>query len=291
MERLKIYYELTKPGIVFSNTLAVVAGAFLAGSVTHWMSFSAFLGVVLGTALIIASACVINNYTDRGIDAKMARTKHRPLVNGRVSGAAALTYGVVLGVLGFGLLIIFTNLLTLTLGLLAYVVYTLLYGLSKRASEHGTLVGSIAGALPPVAGYTAITNRLDVAALLLFVVWAAWQMAHFYSIAIFRRAEYRSAGVPILTVTRGVQPAKEQIVIYVAAYLVAIFELTVAGYVGLTFLVVMAAIGAIWLGLAIRLLLTRGEAREVSNARRLFGFSLVTLLVMCSMIAAGGFLP
>lgn len=291
MERIKTYYELIKPGIVLSNTLATVAGAFLAGSVTGWLPLSVFLGAVLGTAFVIASACVINNYTDRGIDTKMARTKTRPLVSGRVSGAAALTYGVILGLIGFGLLIVFTNLLTLTLGLVAYIVYTLFYGLSKRASEHGTLIGSIAGALPPVAGYAAITNQLDVATLILFVIWVAWQMAHFYSIAIFRRSEYQAAGVPLLTVTRGIQPAKEQIVIYAAAYIVAIFELTIAGFTGIVFLIVMGAIGAIWLALSIKLLRTHDENREIMAARKLFGFSLVTLVVMCTMIAAGGFLP
>lgn len=291
MERLKAYFELTKPGIVFSNTLATIAGVFLAASATGWISLSTFLGVVVGTALIIASACVTNNYTDRGIDAKMARTQARALVTGRFSGMAALTYSVILGILGFGLLIVFTNLLTLTLGLVAYIVYTLFYGLSKRASEHGTLVGSIAGALPPVAGYVAITNRLDVASLLIFVIWVAWQMAHFYSIAIFRRREYQAAGVPLLTVTRGVQPAKEQIVIYAAAYLVAIFELTIAGYTGIVFMLVMAIIGAIWLALSIKLLRTHSPAKEVERARRLFGFSLITLIVMCVMIASGGFLP
>lgn len=290
MERIKTYYELTKPGIVLSNTLATVAGAFLAGSVTGWLPLSVFLGVVLGTAFIIASACVINNYTDRGIDAKMARTQGRPLVAGKVSGVSALTYGVVLGLIGFGLLIVFTNLLTLALGLAAYIVYTLFYGLSKRASEHGTLIGSIAGALPPVAGYAAITNQLDVATLILFVIWAAWQMAHFYSIAIFRRAEYQAAGVPLLTVTRGVQPAKEQIVIYAAAYIVAIVELTIAGYTGIIFLLVMAAIGSVWLVLSIKLLRTHDSRGEIKSARKLFGFSLVTLIVMCVMVATGGFL-
>ncbi len=291
MEHIKTYFELTKPGIVLSNTLAVIAGAFLAGSTLDSIPLMAFLGVVVGTALVIASAGVINNYTDRSIDAQMARTKSRALASGQFSGVTALTYGVILGLLGFGLLIVFTNLLTVMLGLLAYVVYTVLYGIAKRASEHGTLVGSIAGALPPVAGYTAITNHLDVATLLLFVIWVAWQMAHFYSIAIFRRAEYQAAGVPLLTVVRGVRPAKEQIVIYAAAYIVAIFELTIAGYTGVTFMLVMAAVGAVWLALSIKLLQTSDEHREIRGARRLFGFSLITLIIMCLMITAGGFLP
>lgn len=291
MEHIKTYFELTKPGIVLSNTLAVVAGAFLASSFTGLMPLMTFLGVVIGTALIIASAGVVNNYTDRSIDAQMVRTKKRVLASGQFSGTVALVYGVILAVLGFGLLIVFTNLLTVVLGLVAYVVYTVIYGLAKRRSEHGTLVGSIAGALPPVAGYAAITNNLDVATLLLFVIWVAWQMAHFYSIAIFRRAEYQAAGVPLLTVVRGVQPAKEQIVIYAAAYIISVFELTIAGYTGVIFMLVMAAVGAVWLALSIKLLRTNDPHREISDARKLFGFSLITLITMCVMIAVGGFLP
>ena len=286
-ETLRLYYALTKPGIVISNSLTTVAGFLFAASMVPvvWL---AGLGVVAGTALIIASACVINNIIDRKIDIRMERTKKRSLVTGIISVPRAVTFAVLMGLVGFASLIFLTNTLTVIIGIIAYVFYIVIYGYAKRTSEHGTLVGTVPGALPPVAGYIALTNQLDLAALLLFLLLVAWQMAHFYAIAIYRRKEYAKAKVPILTVVRGNKPAMEQMVIYIAAFVLIAANFTIAGYTGALFAVVMVAIGSMWFLRALKALPLKDAALEKS-ARKLFGFSLLVNLVMCAAIAGGGY--
>ncbi len=164
-QTFKAYYQLTKPGIIYGNLLNTASG-FLLASKWHF-GFGLLLATLGGTALVIASACVINNFLDREIDAKMARTKKRALVSGSISGPRALICASLLGLLGFVILGVRTNRLTFGLGVLALFTYVVLYGIAKRRSVHGTVVGSIAGALPPVAGYTAVTNHLDSGALIL----------------------------------------------------------------------------------------------------------------------------
>lgn len=288
-EWLRRYYYLTKPGIVINNTLTAIAGVLFAGSQVE-LKWLPAVAVVVGTAMVIASACVYNNVIDRRIDRLMERTKKRSLVTGMVSVQGALTFATGLGIIGFTLLYLFTNTLTLIIGLLAYVSYLLLYGYTKRRSEHGTLVGTIPGALPPVAGYVALTNRLDIAAVIIFFMLVAWQMAHFYAIAIYRKKEYAKAKVPILSVTRGYKPVMEQMIIYIAAFIVVSVNLTIAGYAGATFAVTLVAVGAVWLMKALKAYPLKGKNLEAAS-RRLFGFSLLVNLVMCAGIAAGGYLP
>jgi protoheme IX farnesyltransferase len=197
---LRECYLLTKPGIIYGNALTA-AGGFLLASKWH-IDFKLFAATIIGTCLVIASACVINNYIDRGIDKKMKRTKGRATVTGKVSGRWAIAYGVVLGILGFSMLILFTSALVALIGLVAYVDYIALYGVSKRVSVHGTLVGSIAGASPPVAGYCAVTGHFDGGALIIFLIMVCWQMVHFYAIAIRRSSDYKAAGIPVLPLGR-----------------------------------------------------------------------------------------
>ncbi len=284
------YYRLTKPGIVYGNILTVIAGFFLAASVKA-INITTFIGVVAGVALIIASACVINNIIDRNIDQKMSRTKKRSLVTGEIKVKHAIIYGVILGIIGFGVLLWLTNTLTFLLGVIAYFFYVVVYGITKRTTEHGTLVGSIPGALPPVAGYTALTDRLDIGIIALFIMLIFWQMAHFYAIAIYRRDEYRAAGIPLLTVVRGVRPALIQMTIYIIGFIVASLDLVIAGYTHWTYAIVMTIVGLIWFGMSLRAFTFKeGEALN-AYSRRLFSFSLIVNITMCIMIAVGGYLP
>lgn len=288
MERINLYYQLVKPGIVYSNAMATVAGFSLAFAQVYEFKWLVFIGVVVGTMLVIASACVLNNHIDRGIDTKMARTKKRATVTGEISTRSALVYTALLGVFGFGVLIAYTNLLTVMLGVLAYVSYIVFYGITKRTSVHGTLVGAIAGGLPPVAGYTALTNQLDLAAILLFFVLVAWQMPHFYAIAMRRHADYASAGIPVLPVVKGMRATKIQIVIYIALFIIVNSLFTISGYTGFVYMIIMTAAGGLWLAKGIR-----GFRVETDEkwALGMFLFSLFVLLLLCVMLAVGGLLP
>ena len=283
---LKAYYRLTKPGIIYGNAITVVAG-FLLASKGH-VDVALLLATLVGVSLVIASGCVFNNYIDRGIDSKMTRTKKRALVTGDISGQNALIYATLLGLVGFVLLGVFVNTLTVLLGIFALLVYVILYGISKRASVHGTLVGSVAGAMPIVAGYAAVTNSLDTGAWLLFLVLAVWQMPHFYAIATYRKKDYASAGLPVLTVKLGNRPAKVQIVTYIVMFLLAVTLLTLYGYTGVAYLVVTLLAGLAWLRLA---LLGFSAKDDNKWARKLFGFSLLVLLIFSFMISINNFLP
>ena len=148
---LKVYYMLTKPGIIFGNIVTTAAGFVLAsqGKIDYWM----FLMTLVGLAFIIGSAGVFNNYIDRKIDAKMARTMERPLVKGTITVMNALMFGTLLALFGTAVLLKFTNVLTVLVALTGFFVYLVLYTFWKYRSFYGTLVGSIAGAMPPVVGY------------------------------------------------------------------------------------------------------------------------------------------
>lgn len=283
-----MYYWLTKPGIVFSNTLAAMAGFFLASSLREQLALNVLLGLVVGIALVIASACVLNNYIDRDIDRTMKRTKKRPTATGKISTKATIIYTAGLAAAGFGVLYLATNLLVVALGAFAYVAYIVLYGVAKRATIHSTLVGTISGAVPPVAGYVAVTHALDMATLLLFLIMVTWQMAHFYAIAIRRQDEYKKAHLPLMSVVKGSRITKIQILVYIAAF--SIFnELLVAyRYVHYTYLIVMSILAAIWF---IRGIQGFDVDEDKVWARKMFLFSLIVLISFFGMTSIGAFLP
>lgn len=286
MDKIREYYRLTKPGIVYGNDLSAIAGFFLA-SKKH-IDIGLFVAMLIGVSLVIASACVFNNFLDYKIDQKMARTKKRALVQGTISRQTAFIYGLVLGLIGLGLLLIFANWLTAAIALAGMFFYVVVYGWGKRATVHGTLIGSISGATPPVIGYAAVTNHLDWAALLLFLILTAWQMPHFYAIAIFRSKDYAAAHIPVLPVKKGLQQTKIQIIAYVLAFILASIVLSPLGYTGYTYFIVMALVGLYWLRIGAKAF---GKIDDNAWARKMFGLSLVTLLVLSVMLSINAWLP
>jgi protoheme IX farnesyltransferase len=236
----------------------------------------------------MASACVFNNYIDRGIDEKMRRTKRRALVSGKVSARAALTYGSALGVAGFLMLALWTNWLVVLIGAIAYVDYIVLYGYFKRRSVHGTLVGTIAGSAPPVAGYCAVTGRFDLGATIIFLIMLCWQMVHFYAIAIRRAKDYKAAGIPVMPVARSVRETKAQMILYTVAFTIFAIDLSLQGYAGWVFALVMAGVGLLWLYRGWK---SFGIKDDVLWAKKMFLFSLVVLLTFSVMLSVGSVLP
>ncbi len=282
---LRTYYMLTKPGIIFGNVLSAAAG-FLFAAKFH-IDVRLFAATIVGMALVIASACVYNNYIDRGIDKKMARTEKRALVSGKISARSALTYATALCVLGFATLL-YTNALVVVIGVVAFIDYVVLYGIAKRRSVHGTIVGSVSGAAPVVAGYVAVTNRFDWGALLLFFILVFWQMPHFYAIAMYRFKDYKAAGLPVLPVKKGMRAAKVQILVYVAGFIAANVLLVLSGYAGYSYLTGMTVLGLWWLWRGV------GGFRAKNDAawgRGMFLFSLVVMLGLCAMLSVGSILP
>lgn len=284
------YYKLTKPGIIYGNTIMTVAGFLLAASIARQFDALLFLATILGTALVIASACVFNNFLDRSIDKKMARTQKRPLITGEINGRSALWYAAVLGVIGFTCLGLFTPGITVLLGIIAIITYVVMYGLAKRKSVWGTLVGSIPGALPPVAGYTAVTGALDTGAVLIFLIMVTWQMAHFYAIAIYRKNEYAAAAIPVWPIKRGLRSTKVHIVGFIAAFIIVCLLLSGYGYTGYVFATTVGMTGLWWLHKGIKGFRVPDDA-SVKWARSIFGSSLRTLLILSLMMSVGALLP
>jgi protoheme IX farnesyltransferase len=283
---LKNFYRLTKPGIIYGNVMTATAG-FLLGSDGN-VHIVRLLAALAGTALVIASACVINNYIDRDIDAKMARTKKRALVSGVISGSQALIYAGVLGVVGFTILIAYTNVLTLCVGALGFIDYVVFYTWSKRHTTFATLVGSISGATPITAGYVAATNTFDVGALLLFIVLVVWQMPHFYAIALYRQDDYASAHIPVLPIVEGVRRTKIHMLLYIAAFAAAVAALTIYTITGYVFLAVMLPLVGLWFWRGLQGFTTKDDKRW---ARKMFLFSLIILLSLSLLLSVDTLLP
>lgn len=281
------YVQLIKPGITLSNTLAAIAGFFLAASATGFR-LDTFIGVIAGVSGVIASACVVNNIYDRNIDKKMKRTRKRGVPAGEMSLPKAWATATIAAIIGFSFLTLFTNQLTTILGVVAFVWYVVIYGLAKRTTPLSTIIGGVPGALPPVAGYTAVTGQIDTAAILLFAILFFWQLPHFYAISMFRQSDYASAKLPVWSVKYGMKSAKLQIFISVILYAIVTALLAVFGYTGIVYLVVSSILSVYWIYKGVTLYRI-GD--DVKWARAMFGVSLVILLAMCLLISIGGYLP
>ncbi len=287
MSKLNAYFQLTKPGVLFGNALSALAGFLFAsgGAVDVWR----FVWLSIGTTLLIASACVLNNYLDQDIDAKMSRTKKRAAWMRTVGGRGAVSFSIALGVVGLGVLIAYTNPWVVLIELIGWFDYVVLYGMwSKRTSVHGTLVGSISGAAPILAGYVGARGSIDIGAVLIFLVLFVWQMPEFYSISIYRRREYAAAGIPVISVVRGVKRTITEIFVYTILFTIFALALGLTGYASTTYTVIMALVCALWLRVGLQ-----GFAAEDADtwARKMFKFAINILLLFCVLVAIDPWLP
>ncbi|MBI5357744.1 protoheme IX farnesyltransferase [Candidatus Saccharibacteria bacterium] len=280
---------MTKPGIIRGNLITAI-GAFLFASKGE-VNVGLFIYAMAGIALVIASACVFNNYIDRDIDRAMERTKQRALAKSSIKPVNALIFGTIIGLAGLIILGVFVNTLTMALGFLAFLVYVILYGFTKRRSEHGTLVGSISGALPITAGYTSVAGKIDEVALILFFILVFWQMPHFYSIAIFRMKEYQAAKLPMLPIKKGILNTKIQITIYLLFFFMAVSWLYIQGHASATYQVIMTLATAFWLGTTIKGFEIKNNKDDKAWAISMFKVSLNVLALFSFVIAIDNFLP
>lgn len=280
MKTLSLYVALTKPGIIIGNLITCAAGFFVASAGV--INLSTFVFVLLGTGLIIAASCVVNNYLDRGIDQKMERTKKRPSVTGKVDVVKAGVFAGVLGITGLFVLTFLVNPLTALVGCVGAFFYIVMYSIWKRRSVSSTMMGSISGAIPPLAGYTAVTNRIDAGGIILFFVLVFWQMPHFYAIGIYRLKEYKAAGLPILPVKKGIKETKIHMLIFVVLFFLTSLLLTVFGYEGIFYFLVALISGLYWISLAIDGFKTK---ENTVWAKTMFKNSLIILTALCFIMS------
>lgn len=276
LTKVKTYLELTKPGIIMGNALTAFGGLTLAGKgVFH---FKLFFMALLGLSFVIAAACVCNNFIDRDLDKKMIRTRNRALAKGSISVDNAVQFAMLLGIVGILILFYFTNLLATVIALIGFFIYVLFYSFSKYLTSACTLIGSIAGATPPVVGYCAVTNRFDLCALLIFLTIMMWQMPHFYAIAMFRLRDYSGASIPVLPVKKGILTTKMHMLLYVLAFIFVSSLLTYFKYTGNAYLIATLFVGSAWLVYAMKGFKCKSDAFW---ARRMFFLSLLVVLVLC----------
>ena len=286
-ETLRAYYQLTKPGVLYGNVLTALAGFFLAasGHVDWWL----FAAMLVGMTSVVGGACALNNYLDRDIDSVMKRTRKRPSVTGAVSPAGMIVFAWTLFVVGTIVLAVWTNWLTVAIGVAGFVTYVWFYGAwTKRTSIHGTAVGAVSGALPISGGYAAASGQVDAGLVIAFLIMFFWQFPEFYSIAIYRRKEYAAAKVPVMSVVKGVRSTTVQIFIYTVLYVVSTLLLIAYNYVGWTYFAVMAITGLYWIWLGGQGLSSKDPE---AWARRMFKFSMIAILVLCLMLSVGPLLP
>ncbi len=270
------YLTLTKPGINASNLMAAFAGFWLAGH--GQLDLLLLLATLLGTALVIAGGCALNNVIDRDIDPLMSRTQKRPVASGRVRPMVALWFGIGLTLTGFVVLAALVNPLAAFLAMIGHFVYVGIYSLwLKRTTTLNTVVGGISGAVPPMIGWAAVTGSIDPPAWILFTFMFLWQPPHFLALAIRRMEEYRAAGVPMLPVVRGFAETKRQNFLYVAAMVPASLLLVQTGVVGILYLVVATVLGLVYIGLSLEGFFTKDDHRW---GERMFYYSLVYLTAM-----------
>ena len=207
------YYELTKPKVVALMILTSLVGMFLATD--GMVSWQVLLFGNLGIALVAGGGAAVNHLVDSGIDRIMARTQKRPVATGRVSLLQGSFFAAIITVLGMAILFVWINALTAWLTLASLVGYAFIYtGFLKRATPQNIVIGGLAGAAPPLLGWTAVTGSVDPLPLLLVLIIFAWTPPHFWALAIHREKEYAKAEIPMLPVTHGSQYTKLHIVLY-----------------------------------------------------------------------------
>jgi protoheme IX farnesyltransferase len=284
--RWRDYLVLCKPKIVASIVFTAVVGMFLAAPGT--VPWGAFVLGSIGIGLAAASAAAINHVVDQRIDTIMSRTRRRPLPAGTVSVQSAILFAFTLGAASMLLLNFWVNPLTAVLTLVSLIGYGFVYSMFlKRATPQNIVIGGAAGAAPPVLGWTAVTNQLDPAALLLFLIIFAWTPPHFWALAIYRRNDYANADVPMLPVTHGVEFTRLHILLYtIVLFLVSLlpFLTLMSGPVYLSGAVVL---GAIFLWHALRMQKDHSD----HLALRTFNYSVFYLMALFAFLLVDHWMP
>ena len=213
MNVLKNYLELTKPKVVLMMLITAIIGMLLASKSLP----SLYLVIIsmIGIGLCASSAATINQIIDRNIDANMARTSNRPLPQGEITTFNASLFAFALMIVGTAILVSQVNTLTAVLTVASLIGYAFIYTVFlKRATPQNIVIGGLAGAAPPLLGWTSVTNSIDPNALLLVLIIFVWTPPHFWALAIYRKEDYARESIPMLPVTHGVRFTKLQIILY-----------------------------------------------------------------------------
>lgn len=269
------YLELCKPRVVLLMLLTVLVGMFLASP--GWVPWTTLCASLIGIAFCAGSAAAINHLVDKRIDALMARTQKRPIARGQISVTHALWFAAVLGCAGLCVLTIFVNPLTAGLTFITLIGYAGIYtGFLKRATAQNIVIGGLAGAAPPLLGWTAVSNHLDPRALLLVLIIFVWTPPHFWALAIYRFDDYRKAEIPMLPVIYGIPYTKLNVLLYtILLWMVSLlpFLVRMSGWI---YFIGALALGGRFMYWSVRLY----RHQDAIIAMRTFRFSIIYLMML-----------
>ena len=275
------YLELTKPRVVMLIVFTAIIGMFLA--VPGMVPLRPLIAGTIGIWLAAASAAAINHLIDQRIDKLMARTANRPLATGSLTPAKVLAFAIALGALSMTILIGLVNPLTAALTFASLIGYAIVYtAWLKRATPQNIVIGGIAGAAPPMLGWTAVTGHLHPYALLLVLIIFVWTPPHFWALAIFRRDDYSRAQVPMLPVTHGVVYTRWHVLYYTILLVIVTVLPYLTGMSGMFYLGGALVLGAGFLYYAVKLLNPPSE----TFAMKVFNYSIIYLMALFAFLLA-----
>ena len=273
------YFELCKPKVVALILFTAAVGMVL--STETWIPFNAWFWGLIGIGLAASAGAALNHWVDEEIDARMERTRARPLPTGSIQGNQAVAFALILATLSMIILVVFVNLLTAVLTFASMVGYAVIYTMFlKRSTPQNIVLGGAAGAAPPVLGWTAVTGELHGEALLLFLIIFIWTPPHFWALAIKRVDDYAKAGVPMLPVTHGIAFTKLHILLYTILLVVITIIPFLVFMSGTLYLAGALALGVGFVYYAVKLYRSDGDA----FAMKTFGYSIFYLSALFAFL-------
>jgi protoheme IX farnesyltransferase len=282
------YLELCKPRVVALMLLTAIIGMLLAVPTLVFIPWQIFIFGSLGIALSASSGAILNHIVDRHIDTLMHRTVDRPIAAGRITPRQALGFAAVLGITGLALLLQFVNFLTAALTLFALIGYALIYTVFlKRATPQNIVIGGLAGAAPPLLGWTAVTGSIDYMGLLLVLIIFVWTPPHFWALAIYRHEEYAKANIPMLPVTHGIAFTKLSVLLYTLLLTGVSLLPFVVDMSGIIYLIGVMLLNFGFIYWAIRLI----KSNDLSVALRTFYYSIFYLMLLFVVLLVDHYLP
>tara|TARA_B110000503_G_scaffold41388_2_gene68088 strand:- start:2668 stop:3561 length:894 start_codon:yes stop_codon:yes gene_type:complete len=280
------YYEMCKPNVVLLMILTSLVGMFLA--VPGMVPWPVLIWGNLGIAMAAGASAAVNHVIDRRIDGQMGRTHNRPVATGKVEPLHALIFAAVLAVAGIGILYVLVNPMTAWLTLASSIGYAFIYtGYLKRATPQNIVIGGLAGAMPPLLGWVAVTGTLDANALLLVLIIYAWTPPHFWALAIHKRDEYAKVEIPMLPVTHGLEFTGLQILLYTLLMIISTMLPYIVGMSGFIYLVGVTLLNIRFLYWALHLY--RGAYEKA--AMKTFWYSIIYLMLLFVLLLVDHYFP
>ena len=274
---LSSYINLCKPKIVALLTVTALIGMLLSVNFyTNLTNVFNGLASLVGFALLAAASAALNQIFDRETDKNMSRTKSRPLAAGNISLTEALTFTAILLFVGSSLMLYFSNLLTLMITTFGFIFYSLIYTIYlKWATPQNIVIGGLSGALPPLIGWTAVSNEISLMPLILVLIIFLWTPPHFWPLAIDRMEEYKKEGVPMMPIAKGVTRTKKEMVVYAVLLLAASLAPYIYGLAGVFYLVTTTALNLYFIYLCLVYL----NDKDNQLSMKIFNFSVKYMLL------------